>query len=232
MVTLFVLVWLGLQAPTAQVPTSLPAGEVIPSVACATNASQTYALYLPSTYQPDRPWPVILAFDPGGRGRNPVERYRDAAERYGFIVAGSNNSRNGSSETGAAVTAMAVDVQQRFAVDGKRVYTAGMSGGARVASAGDPDSQPRKSVPFPIFATAGTEDFNHVEMRLLDRALTSPHRLVVFQGGHTWLSSDLAVEAVEWMQLQGMRSGIVRRDDQVIARLFAARTAAADALTD
>ncbi len=25
---------------------------------------------------------------------------------------------------------------------------------------------------------------NHLEMRLLDRALTSPHRLAIFEGGH------------------------------------------------
>jgi len=231
----------------AQTP-AVPPGEVIPSVACAADASQTYSLYLPSGYTTDRAWPVILAFDPGGRGRNPVERYRDAAERFGFIVSGSNNSRNGSSETGAAVTAMAADVQARFAIDARRIYTAGMSGGARVAlavalgtrgiagviasSAGYPDAQPHKTLPFPVFATAGTEDFNHVEMRLLDRALTTPHRLVVFEGGHTWLSSDLAVEAVGWMELQAMRSGIAPRNDTEIGELLAARVAAAEAMTD
>ena len=44
-------------------------------------------------------------------------------------------------------------------------------------------------------------------MRLLDRALTSPHRLAIFDGGHVWLSSELAIEAVEWMELQAMKSG-------------------------
>jgi len=41
-------------------------------------------------------------------------------------------------------------------------------------------------------------------MRLLDRTLTTPHRVAIFEGGHTWLSSDLAVKALEWMEIQAM----------------------------
>src|SRR5262245_4743820 len=165
----------------------LSRGQIVPDVKCASDGSQAYALYLPSTYSPGRAWPVIFAFDPGGRGRNGVERYQAAAEKYGFIVAGSNNSRNGSPDTGKAVEAMTSDVLSRLNVDRKRVYVAGMSGGARVAfgvalaspaiagviasSAGYPDNQTRRSLPFPVFATAGTEDFNHLEMRQLDREL-------------------------------------------------------------
>ena len=220
----------------------LPRGQITADVKCAADPSQSYAVYLPARYTPDRPWPVILAFDPGGRGRVPVERYQAAAEQYGFIVAGSNTSRNGSPGT-KPVIAMTEDVQARFTVDPKRVYTAGMSGGARVAlwaalasqgiagviasSAGYPDGKPRKSLTFPIFATAGTEDFNHLEMRQLDEALTSPHHLAIFEGGHVWLSSDLAVEAVEWMEVQAMKAARKPRDEQEIDRIFSKRVAAA-----
>jgi hypothetical protein len=173
-----------------------------------------------------------------------VDRYQAAAEQYGFIVAGSNNSRNGMS-SGKAIESMSGDVIARFHVDPRRMYTAGMSGGARVAmsvalsstkvagviasSAGYPDGQPRKSLRFPVFATAGTEDFNHLEMRQLDAALTTPHHLAIFEGPHIWLSSALAIEAVEWMEVQAMRSGIKPRDDKELDQLFAKRTAAAAA---
>jgi pimeloyl-ACP methyl ester carboxylesterase len=222
----------------------VPPGQIVDAVTCAADPTQSYAIFLPHAYTPDRDWPVILAFDTGGRGRTPVERYQAAADQYGFIVAGSNNSRNNSPEIGRAVAAMSADVLSRFRVDERRVYVAGMSGGARVAfsvalgspdhvagviasSAGYPDDKPRKTLPFPVFATAGTEDFNHLELRRLDRALTSPHRLAVFEGGHVWLSSDLAIEAVEWMELQAMKSGRKPRDESEIDRLFTRRVAAA-----
>jgi poly(3-hydroxybutyrate) depolymerase len=220
-----------------------PPGQIVDAVKCAADASQSYALYLPSTYSPDRAWPVILAFDPAARGRIPVERYRAAAEQFGYIVAGSNNSRNGSwAASIAAAQAMSDDVGTRFAIDAKRGYTAGMSGGARVAmgvalgssqiagvfasSAGFPDSKPRKTVPFAVFGTAGTEDFNLMEMRQLDRGLASPHRVAVFEGGHVWLSSELAVQAVEWMELEAMKSGRKPRDQALIGRIYARRSTA------
>lgn len=230
-------------------PQSFPPGTVIQDVRCQADPSQGYALYLPSTYTVTRTWPVILAFDPGARGRTPVERYQAAAEQYGFIVAGSNNSRNGPMDVSArAVAAMAADVGQRFAIDPTRVYAAGMSGGARVAfataissrgiagviasSAGYHDGKMRRSLPFPVFATAGSEDFNHLEMRMLDRELNTPHRLIIFNGGHTWLSSELATQAVEFMVVQAMKSKLMQRDVAVLDRIFTRWLAAADAMVD
>ena len=229
----------------ALVAADLPAGQIIDRVTCAADASQSYALFVPADYTPSRAWPVIFAFDPGGRGRTPVERYRAAAERYGYIVVGSNNSRNGSTEIPKILAAMTNDVAARLNVDPTRVYLAGMSGGARVAlgialaskdiagvvasSAGYPDSRLRKTLTFPVFATAGTDDFNHLEMRRFDRELATPHRLAIFNGGHVWLSSELALQAIEWMQLQAMKSGLTPRDNAEIDRLFAARLAAVGA---
>ena len=220
----------------------LPAGRIIDVVKCEADPSQSYALYVPSNYSATRRWNVIFAMDPGARGRIPVAQFQVAAETYGYIVAGSNNSRNGSwSNSLLAVQAMAADVGKRFVIDSKRVYAAGMSGGARVAmqvalannqiagviasSAGYPDSEPRKSAPFAIFATAGTEDFNYLELRKLDRALKSPHHLAIFEGGHGWLSSDLAVEAIEWMEIQAMKSGRRSKDDVLLEKIFAQRVA-------
>src|SRR5579871_430974 len=112
----------------------VPRGQIIDSLKCLADASQSYALYLPSNYSPDRKWNVILAFDPGGRGRRGVERYQAGAEKYGYILAGSNNSRNGPWEISLeAAKAMMTDVAARFPIHPDRVYTAGMSGGARVA---------------------------------------------------------------------------------------------------
>jgi len=226
-----------------------PRGQIVDDVKCASDASQSYALYLPSMYSRDRPWSLLIAFHPAARGRAMVEKYRAAAEQYGYIVAGSNNSRNGSWQVSmASVQAMVADLGARFSIDPDRFYLTGMSGGARVAmqvalatgkiagviasSAGYPDSQPRKTVPFAVFGTAGTEDFNYIEMRQLDRALTSPHRLVVFEGGHTLPPDAVALEAIEWLELQAMKSGRTKKDAAVIDRLFAKREATVAAGAD
>jgi predicted esterase len=225
---------------------SFPTGTIVEDVKCAADAAQSYALYLPSRYAPDRPWSLLIAFHPGARGRAMVERYQGAAEQYGYIVAASNNSRNGPwSVSVAAVNAMTADVAQRFAINPQRVYATGMSGGARVAmqlalanetiagviasSAGFPDSEPRARVGFALFATAGRDDFNYIEMRLLDRKLKTPHRLVIFEGGHTLPPESVALDAIEWMELQAMQAGRRGRDEALIDRLLERRRAASAA---
>jgi poly(3-hydroxybutyrate) depolymerase len=231
-------------------------GQIVDDVRCRADSSQGYALYLPSTFGPDRRWPVIFLFDAGARGRRGVERYQAAAEQYGYIVAASNNSRNGPWDVAlTAARAMTADVLERFPVDTGRIYTGGMSGGARVAmmvamspegitgrfgprvagvlasSAGFPPEDVRESVPFAIFGTAGTDDFNYQEMRELDRSVTSPHRVEVFDGGHAWLPVELATEAVEWLEVQAMKAGSRSRDQKLIDDLFAKRMAQAERQT-
>jgi pimeloyl-ACP methyl ester carboxylesterase len=199
-------------------------GQIIDPVKCAADQSQTYALYLPSHYSPDRPSSLILAFDPRGQGRQGVEHLQAAAEKYGYIVAGSNNSRNGPPQLSlTAAQAMWTDVGKRFSINSKRIYTAGLSGGARIAmkvaldsdqiagviacSAGFPPGHRRSDLRFVVFGTAGTEDFNYLEMRQFDQELSSPHRVVIFEGGHTWLPSALAIQAIEWLELQASGRG-------------------------
>lgn len=240
----FLLLW-----PAAQAAAAPPAlGQIHPDVRCAADSTQGYALYLPSHYREDRVYPVLLAFDPRGRGLNAVERFAPAAEEFGWIIAGSNNSRNGSWEvSAAALAAMSKDLLDHYRIDEKRLYTGGMSGGARVAtqvalgtgriagviaaSAGWPDGQVHKSAPFPLYGTAGTEDFNWLEMRELDRTLKTPHRLRVFPGGHVWMPNEVAREALEWMELAALRSGLRPADPALVGRLWAARQQQAQSLT-
>ncbi len=80
---------------------NLQRGVLLPEVVSQQHSDQTYALYLPSAYAPNKKWPIVYAFDPAARGRMPVELMKDAAEKYGYIVVGSNNSRNGSGKVQA-----------------------------------------------------------------------------------------------------------------------------------
>jgi hypothetical protein len=219
-----------------------PKGEIIEKVVCKADPNLSYALYLPPNYAAHKKWPMIYGFDPAARGRVPVEQFKAAAEKYGYIVVGSNDSRNGPGiSLNKILSTIWTDTHERFAIDEKRVYTTGFSGGARVASAVASSLQggiagliacgagfhtnlaPSKSMPFVIFATIGTEDFNMPELRALDKTLDDlqvPHRLAVFEGGHAWASSQLCIEAVEWMQLQAMKTARAPKNEPLIDELL------------
>jgi dienelactone hydrolase len=191
---------------------------VVDAVAAGGNSAQTYALYLPSSYTPGHAWPILYCLDPAGRGRVPVNLFAPAAEKAGFIVAGSNNSRNGSAEKEReAIRWLLTDTHARLNIDKSRIYVAGMSGGARlaltwaqngaiagvIACAAGFGSEVPKQVPFRLYATAGVDDFNYDELfenslELAHRGVA--HRFVEFDGGHDWLPQPLTADAFDFFQ--------------------------------
>jgi predicted esterase len=241
--------------PTAGRPSTpaeeLPRGRVVESVTTFKDPTQTYALYLPSNYTPARRWPTLYCFDPLARGAVPVKLFSEAAERFGWVVVGSNVSRNGPLKPSLDATrAMIEDAQARLSVDGARTYAAGFSGGARhsvlidficrhclagviAAGAGyPPNFKPSAPVTFALFGAAGVDDFNFPEMKTLDATLArlgSAHRFESFEGGHAWPTPALAAAAIEWMELQALKTGLRRKDEAFTAgvwerRLFEARS--------
>ena len=220
----------------------LPFGKVIDAVPCVADHTQTYALYVPSTYTPTKMWPIIYVFDPEGRGRVSVDLYREVVEKYGFILAASNNSRNFQNESTAnAARTLWDDTHVRFNLDPHRVYTMGFSGGARVATALAVRCEPcaiagviahGAGYPFPpstkehfvYFAFIGSQDFNWPEimaLRHLKEDSSSAYRLKVFAGGHQWAPASIFNEALDWVQVKAMQSGTIPRDASFIERVFA-----------
>ena len=199
-------------------------------------SEQSYALYLPSNYSAAKRWPIVYAFDPGARGRIPVDLMRDAAKIW-VLIAASNNSRNGSWKLESeAADAVFQDTRARLAVDDTRIYFAGFSGGARVsatlaqrckcaagvllAGAGfEPDAKSDREA-FPVFSAIGSYDFNYGEMIALDDALEkykTPHSLRRFDGPHQWPPAGTYDEAFAWFRLQAMKAKREPRDESFIS---------------
>lgn len=231
--------------PSSRPQVEIPRGQLIEKIVCVKAPNQSYTLYLPANYSTERKWPVLYAFDPAARGQIPVERFREAAEKFGWIVVGSNNSRNGEFQPSIdAWNAVVNDSHERFAIDDDRTYAAGFSGGARLAfylaircsgciagviasGAGFPPGvTPSPALHFAVFAATGIEDFNFGEVKSLSDALGKAgmaHRIQDFPGRHDWPPSSVAIEALEWMELQAMKSGKRKRDDTLIESIWQAR---------
>ena len=245
-----VLIGIASLASISEVEEPLPKGVVIPRVVCLGNPEQSYALYLPSNYSPERKWPILYVFDPGARGGVPVTLAKDAAEKFGYIVLGSNNSRNGPTKPSAvAASAIWNDSHRRFTIDDRRVYFAGFSGGARVATswalacgdcaagvissgAGFPISEsPSPQTHFSYFAAIGLSDFNYPEVVELAQKLDQlglPHRLRRFDGSHEWAPAEVWSEALAWMDLLAMKQDRLARDPEFISQQFESETQRAE----
>jgi predicted esterase len=238
---------------TAQEPESYERGRVVERLATMIDPSITYAYYLPKNYDASKRWPIVYVFDPGKRGPLAAELFRDAAEANGWIVVSSNDTSSAADwrPNSKAINAMWPDAQRRFSVDTKRIYAAGMSGGAIMAwslaktskavagvigcSGRLADDHDADGIAFDWFGTAGLGDFNHNETRLIEAKLAAAHatyRVEIVEGGHRWPPSATIREAVEWMELQAMRRGTRARDEAFIARALDVDLAAAAKLDE
>lgn len=224
-------------------PHMLAVGQVLEQVACEADPTQTYALYLPSGYTAEKRWPIVYAFDPLARGAVPVRLYKDVAEKYGFVLAGSNNSRNFSlANSVKSANAVWRDTRTRLSLDTRRTYTTGFSGGARIAGliavrcsqcqiagviahgAGYPDGlkSPEEGRTL-YFLAVGDQDFNWAEVitvREQREDLGMPYRVRVFPGGHQWAPPAIMDDALRWMTLKAMQSGSTPPDAAFIEQFF------------
>jgi predicted esterase len=241
--------------PVPQAPEALdlPRGTLIERVPCVGHPEQSYALYLPKGYTPERRWPILYAFDASSEGRSVAALFQNAAETYGWIVVSSwNTASDGPMEPNfKAMSALWPDTHARFAIDDSRVYAAGFSGTVRFAcilaltapgtisgvigaGAGFPfGTPPKKGNPFIFFGTVGDRDFNWWEMNDLDASLTAlavPHRIEHFAGTHDWPPAPLATQAVAWMEMQAMKAGKRPTDAALVAAQWSADRGRAQAL--
>src|SRR6185312_5060613 len=206
-------------------------------VTCSDDPAQKYAIYIPFNYTDSKKWPIIYFFDPHGVGNLPLNLYKSLAEKYGFIIAGTYNSKNGMQweESDKAAHAFMQDTWQRLAIDNNRIYTFGFSGGARVACSvaltdggvagvaacggGFPQRRPQITQPFTCISFVGERDFNYIELKQLDKELENTpltHQLIVFHGKHQWPPVADAEQAFRWFDMDAMRLKTMPVNDSLV----------------
>jgi len=225
-------------------------GVLHEKVACKGQPGKSYALFIPgNTSLPDplqsgkeeihkRVYPVMIVFDPHGNGVFPLTLYKDLAEKYGFILFGSNDSKNGlpAEEIKSIIDALMNEVHIAYPVDTNRIYLLGFSGGARVAAmaamyqvqvkgvigcgAGLGGTEQPIRYKFDYFGIAGTADFNMSEMLQLEEPLSRAgfrHFIMTFPGVHAWPSTEVMEDAFRWITLNSMKDGLLKKEDRFIS---------------
>ncbi|MCX2681541.1 alpha/beta hydrolase [Galbibacter sp. EGI 63066] len=220
----------------------LPEVGVITDSIAIENKNGSYSLYLPSDYNAEKTWPVILVFGPSGKGKLAVAPFVEAAEKYGYIVAGSNSLKNDTYQKNFNIARSFYDkVIKTYAVDTNKIYLAGFSGGARLAVAIATISKNIKGVigcgasfanndlyipkrnSFLYVGLVGDEDFNYREMKTameyFDK-LKFDAELLIFPGGHTWPPENYMIKAVRLLTLKSMTHNILPKNEERIQQFF------------
>ncbi len=226
-------------------------GKLTEKVVTRADKTESYTLYLPSSYDPAKDQPLLLVFDPRSRGTVAAEIFREAAQEFGWILISSNGTRSdsGLEPNERALRALLPEIKL-YGVDPKRIYATGFSGTAMVAwglgletkglagviGVGGRlvDGLPPTEFPFASYGFSGETDFNNREMRAIDAILEGahkPHRFRQFPGEHSWIPASLAPDALGWFEILAMKEGKRTRDDAIVAKVYARDFAATASAT-
>ncbi|MBI5817505.1 MAG: hypothetical protein HZA88_00805 [Verrucomicrobia bacterium] len=218
---LFAAVSFGAQAAQPK-GSSLVRGLVHMNIPCRSGKEFHCNIFVPKGCRADVPTPVLYVFAPGGDA--PVDLYRAAADRLGWLVCGSVESRNGQEMDyyEKVLAAMQGEMNAQFTLHPHRVYYSGMSGGSRVAlelfcnhrdsaagviamAAGPARAGLTKVPGGACVGIAGRHDFNYAELAMLaekSAAADIAYLFMDFEGQHGWAPKGLVAQAMEWLEVQ------------------------------
>ena len=224
-------------------------GIIQDSIRINDSIPETFAVYLPTSYDPSATWPVIFAMDMQGRGKQLIHMFREVAEKEGYIIAASNNTQDSLSivQNTLIASRMFNTIYNLFPIHKQRSYTAGFGNGAKFASilpsvirpiegvisigSGIPYKElidPKK--PFQFVGIVGRSDFNFVDLsdeqnssattkRYRDQWILNSY-LLVFNGETEWPDNSYLERAVEILTLKSMNKKNIPKDSTYMRSIY------------
>ena len=224
-------------------------GSVQDSIRVNDSIPGTFAVYLPSYYEPSGTWPVLFAVDMEGRAKQIVQYFQSVAEKEGFIVAASHDIHDSLSivQNTLVMNRMFNKVFTLFPIHKKRTYTAGLGEGAQFATVIASLIRPVEGViscgagipykelldpknPFQFVGIVGRSDHSFNSLFADFEATPARKRgkgnaelvdyLLVFEGGREWPPLSYLERAFEILNLKSMSVGDIPRDSAYVQSIY------------
>lgn len=221
---------------------SVKKGIVVDSLKISDTLQETFALYLPTHFEGKKPWPVLMIFDPKGRGGVAANFFRNTAEEQGYILVSSNNvkAENDLVENVQIASRLLGYTTQSLPIDFRQISTAGALDGAQVATSipvifnnilgvvavGDQwvnlDLIDRKK-DFAFIGVVGDEQFTSIGMDITSQDLRDRDLFTAvysYPGNKEWPSPELINSAVGSLTLLAMKKELRPIDLQLVQKLY------------
>ncbi|MDR9456783.1 MAG: hypothetical protein RI572_05170 [Salegentibacter sp.] len=218
-------------------------GTVVDTLSVQDSISETFSIYIPQDFQNGETWPVLVLFDPQGRGRLTAQLFRSIAEEQGYIIAASNEVLNKSSlQTNLPKASRLINrLLISMPVNANMVYVGGLGEGAQLASAAPLIYKDIKGVlavgdawanaeltdklkTFVFSAVAGDEDAKLFNMQALVEFYKQrkfPTEINYFDGkNNEWPDSFVLSNAVNAFTLDAINRGFRESNQELVQRLF------------
>lgn len=215
-----ILIFQGKAKPLASNPLDVKPGTLMDSIYCKNDNTQFYALYVPSSYDHSKLNPIIYIFEPAARAKLPLTLYKDLAEKHGFLLACSYNSKNGPIVINEeAFLKMSNDIKTWLNLDPNMQFTSGFSGGGRFSQLVAQNNQNITGViavagpkgdgalfnesiyKTPYVGIVGNRDMNYLEhIRFQERLnkMGVKNELITYNAAHQWPPKEIFDQAIYW----------------------------------
>lgn len=184
-----------------------------------------YILYVPEHIDNSTKHPIVIALSPSGDAQSMLAPWKEAADKYQWIIYASKTFRNGlSAATLPAMVKNITKLSQKYPIDMKKIIASGLSGGgmcayfapfdypemvkAVISNVGvihevlkNKKSYAHAAGKMAVFL-ASPGDFNYEPMKGDKKFLESigwKTKWIEFKGGHTFAPSSAYLAAAGWV---------------------------------
>ncbi len=240
------LIFNGLFCSGQETNISKKTSEIDKVETCRSNSKHTYQVFVPSVDPGFKQIPLLVVIDSHGDGKLAVDGFKEAAQKYQVIVAGSNLIQNNDANYIREMEELVADVKSRFPV-GDILFVGGFSGGARMAlgyATGHKTSgviaygalasaQQLTSLNCRVFSVIGMDDFNFSEVASF---VINPHEtpsnllLETTEATHAWPQKSVMQQSLAYMLVSTMPPGTPAEKKKIVQEYSAEQKARIDKL--
>ena len=222
---------------------TLKKGTVLDSIPINEPGEGTFSLFLPTSFEVNKNWPVVTVLDLKGGGRKALSMFTAAAEAEGFVLASPNTLSDTIplSKNVEHLGTMLQKVLDILPVNKNRIYTAGFSSGAQFASlvplfikevdgvlsigASLPNAELLSTKNrFHFVGMVAREEFSFrdlIQSKKILNQLKFENQLLLFDSDNKLPEQSHLVRALRWLKLSDMAKGILPKDSVFIQKAFA-----------
>lgn len=225
-------------SPEFNINDTIEPGNIYEHILINNDYLNSFAIYLPRYYSTKTSWPIVFFFDSGGNGSLPIKKYKTIADSLGFILVGSNASKNGQDfrESQQIWYLLKNACLNNFKINKNAIVLCGFSGGARVScslaeidksvlavianSAGAQQLNQKLSNNSLFIGLSGKGDMNRAEMLNIEyflEATALPHYYIEFKGKHEWAPLNIFKKALQLTLFHAFRQSIIDTSPEIVS---------------
>ncbi|NAY90315.1 alpha/beta hydrolase [Muricauda sp. JGD-17] len=237
---LFILQFLIVQGIFSQ-QIALKKGVILEGLSIHDSIPETFSLYLPTTFNADRKWPLLMVFDLNGEEKRTLSMFLQAAEQEGYLLAAPHISDTVSLSANMVSTGKTIEhIANLLPVQQNRIYTAGANSGARfsnlvpifiknvsgaisiAATIANTDLLNVKQ-PFHFVGIVGKNNFEYTSMLAVEKILDRfkfPNQILLHEKEGAWPDLEYLKKSLQLLTLGAMAKGVVPKDSTYVESAF------------